>query len=72
MLLAAGDSHSTKDLSGSADWTPIVLPFTTKPDQTSATVRLQFGGPSSLASGHAYFRKVTLQKVGYPLGAANL
>ncbi len=66
VLLAAGDSQSTRDLSGSVDWTPIVLPFTTKPDQSSATVRLQIGGPGSLASGRATFRNVKLQKVGYP------
>ena len=66
VLLAAGDSHSTQDLSGSVDWTPIVLPFTTKPDQSSATVRLQIGGRGSLASGKALFRNVRLQRVGYP------
>jgi len=66
VLLEAGDSHSSKDLSGSAEWTSIVLPFTTKPDQTSVTVRLQMGGPGSLTTGKAQFRQVKLQKIGYP------
>lgn len=66
VLLEAGDSRSAKNFSGSMEWTPIVLPFTTKPEQISIAVRLQMGGRSSLASGKAQFRKVTLQKVGYP------
>ncbi|MEI7730649.1 MAG: hypothetical protein WCO56_13830 [Verrucomicrobiota bacterium] len=67
VLLAAGDLQSTRDLSGSVDWTPIVLPFTTKPDRSSTTVRLQLGGFSSIASGRACFRAVKLQKVAYPV-----
>jgi hypothetical protein len=66
VLLAAGDSQSAKDFSGSVDWTPVVLPFTTKPNQASTTVRLQIGGPGSLTSGRASFRNVKLQKIGYP------
>ncbi len=65
-LIAAGDSQSTKDLSGSVDWTRLVLPFTTKQDPSSVSLRLQIGGRGSLASGRACFRDVKLQKVGYP------
>ena len=66
VLLEAGASRSSKDLAEAADWTPVVLPFTTKPDQSSITLRLQMGGPGSLTTGKAQFRKVKLQKVGYP------
>ncbi len=68
-LISAEASRSTKDLSGSVDWTPIVLPFTTKGDQPATTLRLQVGGQSSLTTGRAVFRKLKLQKVDYPEGA---
>jgi hypothetical protein len=66
VLMAAGNAQSSKDLSGSVDWTPIVIPFTTKPGQTSVTVRMQMGERASLTRGHASFRNVKLRKVGYP------
>ena len=66
VLLEAGSSRSSKDLAEAADWTTVVLPLTTKPDQSSTTLRLQMGGPGSLTTGKAQFRKVRLQKVGYP------
>lgn len=69
--MAAGDAQSSKDISRSVDWTPIVIPFTTKPEQSSVTVRMQMGGRASLTSGHASFRNVKLQKVGYPAVTAN-
>ncbi|WP_395738007.1 hypothetical protein [Prosthecobacter sp.] len=66
VLLEANGSHTSKDLLEATDWTPVVLPFTTKPDQSTTTLRLQMGGPGSLCSGKVQFRQVKLQKVGYP------
>lgn len=66
VLLEAGDSHSTQDLTQAKEWTAIVLPFTTKPDQTTIALRLKIGGSASLATGKAQFRQVKLQKIGYP------
>lgn len=66
VVLAAANCQSTNDLSGSVGWTQIVLPFTTGPDQVSATLRLQVGASGSLAKGKAQFRNVMLRKVGYP------
>ena len=66
VLLEAGGSQTSKDLADAADWTTVALPFTTKPEQNSTTLRLQMGGPGSLCSGRAQFRKVQLQRVGYP------
>lgn len=66
VLLGAANCFTSVDLSGSAEWTPIVLPFTTRPGQTSATLRLQMGAAGSLTKGKAQFRNVMLRKVGYP------
>lgn len=69
VLISAGGSQSTRTFSGTSDWVSIVLPFTTRPDQSESVVRLQIGGGSSLTSGTASFRNVKLQKIDYPEGA---
>lgn len=66
VLIEAGDSRSAKNLAGSVEWTLLVLPFTTKPDQTTVKLRLRMGGPGSLAMGKAQFRNVTLRRMAYP------
>ncbi len=65
--LYAGASTSTKDLSGSKDWTRVVLPFTTGPKETSCRVKLALGGYASLARGRAWFRNIQVRPVAYPL-----
>lgn len=64
--LYAGDSVSTKDLSGSKDWTTVVLPFTTGPKAESCQLKLSIGGFASVARGRAYFRNVQVRLIGYP------
>ncbi len=64
--LLAGDSETSKDLSGSVDWTPLVLPFTLTDEKSTITLRLMMGGDGSRTSGKAQFRNVRLQRVGYP------
>ena len=64
--LYAGDSVSTKELTGTKSWTQVVLPFTTGPEPRSYELKMGIGGSSSLAKGSAYFRNVQLRQIAYP------
>ncbi len=66
VVLEAAGSSSSRDLSGSVDWTPVVVPFTTHTEKKPVTLRLGIGGDGSLAKGKAQFRNVRLQRLGYP------
>ncbi len=66
VVLGAGSSQSTADLSGSVEWRQVVVPFTTHTERKPVTLRLGIGGDGSLTQGKAQFRNVRLQKVGYP------
>ena len=64
--LHAGDSVSTQDLTGSKDWTPVVIAFTTGPKADTCRLKMALGGFASQARGRAYFRNVQVRQVGYP------
>lgn len=66
VVLGAGSSQSTTDLSGSVEWRQVVVPFTTHTEKKPVTLRLGIGGDGSLTQGKAQFRNVRLQKIGYP------
>ena len=65
--LYAGDSTSTKDMSGTNSWTTLSLPFTTGEKADSYNVKLGLGGFASVTKGKAYFKNVQVRKIGYPI-----
>jgi hypothetical protein len=64
--LSAGNSASTKDMTGTHSWTTIAVPFTTGAKADSYTVKMELGGFASVARGRAFFKNVQIRKVGYP------
>ena len=64
--LCAGDSVSSKPLTGTSAWVPVALPFTTGVKPESGRLKLALGGFASVAKGRALFRNVQVRQVGYP------
>lgn len=64
--LYAGDSVSTKRLTGTTPWTSVALPFTTGAKAEACRLKMALGGFASVARGRASFRNVQVRQIGYP------
>ena len=68
--LYAGDSVSTKSLTGTTAWTAVALPFTTGAKPEACRLKMALGGFASVARGHASFRNVQVRQIEYPAAPA--